>query len=63
MTPEQLRERLEMEARHESRTAVADRYGFSLSYIGAVLDKRKAISRRLAEAMGYRRVVRFERVE
>ena len=63
MTQEQLIERLRLEAEHESARRVADRYGVSHSFLSNVLHGIKPVSPRLAEAMGFRRVVRFERID
>ena len=62
MTETDLIDRLKLEAEQESRSAVARRYRFSLTYIANVLDGRTPPSARLAEAMGFKRVVRFERI-
>ena len=60
MTQEQLVKRLRLEAEQESQPIVALRYGFSQSYLNRVLLGQSPISVRLAAALGYRRVVRFE---
>lgn len=60
LTPDELVERLEMEARHSgSQSALAERYGFTRAYISRVINGYEAPSERLAEAMGYERVFRY----
>jgi hypothetical protein len=41
----------------------AAKYGFSQAYVSDVLHGRRGIADRMAEALGYRRVVTFERME
>jgi len=60
MTQDQLLARLRLEVDQESQPIVARRYGFSQSYLNRVLKERTPVSERMAEALGYRRVVRFE---
>ena len=60
MTQDQLVARLRLESDQESQPIVARRYGFSQSYLNRVLKGQSPISPRLAESLGYRRVVRFE---
>jgi hypothetical protein len=43
-------------------TVVAKQYGFSPAFISDVEKGHTPVTDRLAEAMGYRRVVEFERV-
>ena len=62
MTEQQIVDRLRLEAEQESQAELARRYGFSPSFMAQVIDGRARVSARLAEAMGYRRVVKFERV-
>jgi DNA-binding transcriptional regulator YdaS (Cro superfamily) len=38
-------------------------YGFSPAYVSDVLHGRRDVSEAMADALGYRRVVRFERKE
>ena len=60
MTQDQLRDRLAREAEDESMTALAQRYQFSQSFLSRVISGEKDISERLANAMGYTRMVIFE---
>ena len=55
MTSEQLIERLRFEADQETRSGIARRYGFSVSYIARVLDEEAPISEKLGERMGFTR--------
>lgn len=46
-----------------TQTAVGERLGFSAQFINDVLAERRGVTDALANAMGYRRVVRFKRKE
>jgi len=43
--------------------AWAKEHGFSQAYISDVLHGRRGVADRLAEAMGYRRIVKFEPIK
>ena len=56
----------ELKAATEKRrglTDAAQRYGFTIQFISDVVYGRRGISEKLAEKMGYRRVVEYERVK
>lgn len=44
---------------HGSQTAFAHRHGFSTGYINDVLHRRRAPSDKLAQSLGYHRIVSF----
>lgn len=43
-------------------TGAAEKLGFTVQYISDVIYGRRPVSEKLAERMGYRRVVEFERM-
>lgn len=48
--------------RKRGLTSEAERLGFTIQFISDVVYGRRPISEKLAERMGYRRVVEFEKV-
>ena len=61
ITEAMLLEDLKAEISRDSLRATARRLGFTPQFLCDVIYERRAISERLAGAMGYRRVVIFER--
>jgi hypothetical protein len=50
-------------AKRLTAKAWAKGHGFSQAYVSDVLNGKRGISDRMAEAMGHRRIVTFERIE
>jgi plasmid maintenance system antidote protein VapI len=43
-------------------TNTAEKLGFTIQFISDVVNQRRPVSERLAQRMGYRRVIEFEKV-
>lgn len=61
LTREQIAARLQLEVAQDGRSPVARRYGVGDSYITAVIRGERPASARLAQAMGYERVMLYLR--
>ena len=63
LSSEDLVRRLALEVEQETAAGVGRRYGFAPSFLIRVVQGDERVSRRLAKAMGFERVVVFKRAE
>lgn len=62
LTEEDMRHRLFAQCLASTNKGAARDLGFSAQYIGSVIRHNLPVTTKLAERMGYRRVVRFEEI-
>lgn len=56
-----LKEMRQRAALKRGLTAMAEEYGFTVQFIWDIVNGKRGITQNLAERMGYRRIVEFER--